>query len=210
MSDTKQTEHVADVTAQRVAKVYAEALLNAAEKQGQADNVLEEYRSLIQDVLATNPDIEILLSSAALGRTRREAALERLLANRANPLFANFLLVLNRHERLELLRPILTALQELYDERARRIRVQVLSAVPLDGEQKKRIEEGVRQRFGMEPIVATEIDPEILGGLKVQVGDWQFDGSLRTKVESIRSEILERSSHEIQSRRDRFSTADGN
>jgi F-type H+-transporting ATPase subunit delta len=210
MTDAKRAKPVGDVTAQRVARVYAEALLNAADKQGAGEGILDEYRSLVDDVLASNPDVETLLFSAALGRTKREEALEKMLANRASPLFANFLLVLNRHERFELLRPILVALQELHDERARRIRVYLQSAVPLEGDQHKRIEEAVRRRFGLEPILVSETDANMLGGLKVRVGDWQFDGSLRTKVESIRSEILERSSHEIQSRRDRFSTANGN
>ena len=210
MAEKTKAKRTADVTAQRVARVYAEALLNAAEKHGQGDAVLEEYRSLIEEVFSANPQVEILLSSAALGRTKRKAALERVFEKRASAVFFNFVLVLNNHERLELLRPILVALQDLHDERARKIRVQVLSAALLPAEQQDRLAQEIRDAFGLEPILETETDPELLGGLKVRVGDWQFDGSLRTQLESIRSEILERSSHEIQSRRDRFSTADGN
>lgn len=209
MAKNKDSRPTADVTAQRVARVYAEALLNAAQKHDQAENVLDEYRSLIDEVFAANPQVETLLSSAALGRTKRKGTLESVFEKRASPVFFNFLLVLNDHERLELLRPILVALQELYDERARRIRVHVHSAVPLPDDQQTRLAENVREAFGLEPILEAQIDPELLGGLKVRVGDWQFDGSLRTQLDTIRSEILERSSHEIQSRRDRFSTADG-
>src|SRR5262245_2865499 len=65
----------ADTGAQRVAKVYAEALLNAAEKRGQADEVLEELESLVQDLFRADPEFETFLSSGAVGRDRKAAVL---------------------------------------------------------------------------------------------------------------------------------------
>ncbi len=51
-----------------------------------------------------------------------------------------------------------------------------------------------------------QIDPELLGGLIVRVGDWQFDGSVKARLNQLKNQLLERSSHEIQGRRDRFCT----
>ena len=53
---------------------------------------------------------------------------------------------------------------------------------------------------------AARSDPELLGGLVVRVGDWQFDGTVRGRLNQLKNQLLERSSHEIQGRRDRFST----
>src|SRR5437016_5859642 len=98
-----QQEHHADVGAERLARVYAAALLAAADSAGQTQQVMEELDSLIDDVFAGAPRLEALFAGAAVGRKARRAALEKAFAGRASPSFYNFLLVLNEHERLDLL-----------------------------------------------------------------------------------------------------------
>jgi F-type H+-transporting ATPase subunit delta len=193
-----------------VAHVYAEALLNAAEKQGKTDAVIEELHSLVQDLFQAEPQLEAFLSSGALGRDRKAKVIRDIFDTRADQLFTNFLLVLNQHERLDLLRPILIAALEVRDQRARRIRVQVRSAIPLQEDQTNRLRERIRESFKLEPIVQTQVDEGLLGGIVIKVGDWLYDASVRTKLESIRKQLMEKGSHEIQSRRDRFSSAIGN
>src|SRR4051794_10252620 len=119
MADPK--EHFADVSVQRLAKVYAAALLDAAQKSGQADTVLEEYDSLIDDVFKADPRLEALFSGAVMGRYAREDALKKAFAAQANPIFMNFLLVLNHQERLDLIRPVRHAVHQLHDERMHRL-----------------------------------------------------------------------------------------
>jgi ATP synthase F1 delta subunit len=140
MNDDKDAdfEPIADVSAQRVARVYAEALLNAADKQGQSDEVVETLDSLIRDLFHAEPQLEVFLSSSAIGRERKAQVINGVFENKASVLFVDFLKVLNEHERLILLRPILAAAKELADERAKRIRVQVRSAVPLMSDQETR------------------------------------------------------------------------
>ena len=84
------------------------------------------------------------------------------------------------------------------------------SAVALPEDQKQRLEQELRASLHREPILNLKIEPELIAGLRIRVGDWQYDGSVRTELENIRNEILLGSSHEIQSRRDRFSSANGN
>jgi F-type H+-transporting ATPase subunit delta len=199
-----------DVGAQRVAQVYAEALLNAAEKKGQVERVLEELDSLIRDLFGADPQFEVFLSSGAIGRDQKAKVLRSIFENRASELFTNFLLVLNHHDRLDILRPILTAVHELYDQRAHRLRVQVRSAVPLPDDQRERLIHELRQTFHLEPVLQPQVDPDLLGGMVVRVGDWVYDTSVRTQLETIRNQLIARSSYEIQSGRDRFSISEGN
>ena len=199
----------ADVTAQRVARVYAESLIKAAEKHGAAEEVLEELESLIQDVFRGEPLFETFLASSAIDRKVKAATVRSAFKDGANPLFFNFLMVLNEHDRLELLRPILVAYRELNDERARRMRVQVRSAAPLPEDQRERLTQELRATFHREPILEEQVVPDLLGGLTVQIGDWLYDGSVRTRLDDIRNNLITRSSHEIQSGRDRFSTPVG-
>jgi F-type H+-transporting ATPase subunit delta len=211
MNETSnENEFIGDVGARRVAGVYAEALLNAATKQGQGDAVFEELDSLVSDVFPTYPEFAVLLSSAAAGRKARGQILERVFAGRASELFYNFLLVLNDNDRLDLLPAIRATYRELHDKRAGRVRVQVRSAVALPDDQRERLTQRIRDSFHIEPILETGIDPGLLGGLYVKIGDMLYDASVRAQLENIRSEIIARSSHEIQSQRDRFCSANGN
>ena len=211
MSEHEATDFhpTADVGAQRVARVYAEALLRAAENQGQADAVLDEFTALVGEVFPKDPQFEEFLASGSIGRDRKAKALRDIFENRATPVFADFLMVLNNHERLGLLRPILAAYRELYDERARRIRVQVRTAVPLPDDQRARLQQQLHETFHLEPVLETRVDPDLLGGMVVRVGDWLYDASVRTQIENLRNQLIARSSYEIQSGRNRFSASDG-
>jgi F-type H+-transporting ATPase subunit delta len=212
MTESKQRQRkpTADVGALGIARVYAEALLAAADKQGQADTVLGELDALIDEVFRDDPAAESYLASPAVPEQKKAEAIASVFGPRASELLTNFLQVLNKHRRLDLLRHVRFAYRQLLDEQRRRVRVQVRSAVPLTEEQRNRISEMVGRALNLEPVLETREDPSLLGGLVVRVRDVQFDGSLRTRLEKIRNQIIERSSHEIQRRRDRFSSDAGN
>jgi F-type H+-transporting ATPase subunit delta len=207
--DIQDLHPFADVASQRVARVYAEALLNAAEKHGQGDEVVGELDSLVRDLFRADPEFEAFLSSAAVSRDRKAQVLDAAFAHRASEVLANFLQVLNNHDRLELLRPILAEARELSNRRHGRVRVRVRSAVALPDDQRERLVQELRQVINREPLLETQVDPDLLGGLVVRVGDWLYDASVRTQIDTIRSELIARGSHEIQSGRDRFSAAGG-
>ena len=199
-------DRVVDVGAQRVARTYAQALLDAAEKRGQAAQVLEELDSLVNDVFPAAPQLEGFLASRAISRKRKPPVIRSAFQGRASDIFLNFLLVLNDHERLDLLRPILSVYRRLHEERTGHVRVRVKSAAELPDDQRQRLEQELRAAFRREPILETRVDPDLLGGLVVQVGDWVYDDSVRSRLADLRNQLMERSSHEIQSRRDRFSS----
>jgi F-type H+-transporting ATPase subunit delta len=195
-----------DVSAWQLARVYAEALLNAAEAQSAAADVIAELNALLDDVTQRDPYLAAFFSSGVIGKEAREKALQGAFEGRAHPLLVNFLLVLNEHDRLMLIRPIRDQLRELDDLRHRRFRCQVRSAVPLPDDQRERLLGDLRKSFRLEPILDEQTDPAVLGGMILRVGDWVFDGSVRTRIHNLREQLREMSSHEIQSGRDRFGT----
>lgn len=203
-SPTQEFHDKADVSAHRIAKVYAESLLNAAKSLNQEQAAMDELDSLVRDIFPKEPRLEVLLSSAAVGRKARKEAIERLFGT-ASVSFRQFLQVLNNHERLDLLRPILTEALDLFDQRHGRLRVEVTTAVPLPAETRTQLEKGVRESFNLEPILMAKVDPAVLGGMRVRIGDMLYDASIRSKLDNLRNQILSSSSHEIQSRRDSFS-----
>ena len=80
----------------------------------------------------------------------------------------------------------------------------------MPAEQRQHLEQTLRGALQLEPILDTRIDPELLGGIIVKVGDWRYDASVQTSLKTIRDQIIARSSYEIQSGRDRFCSANGN
>lgn len=207
-SEIPEMKETADVRAQRVARVYAEALFRAASKRGETDLALEEIESLVNDAFRSDPRLEVFFSSAAIGRYARQDAIAKVFRGKASESFHSFLQILNNHERLELIRPIARALRELSDQRANRVQVHVTTAVPMPADQLKTLADDLRVRLKMEPVMTNAVDPTILGGMKLRLGDTQYDASVRSRIENIRTQILARSSHEIQSRRDRFCSAE--
>lgn len=199
MKSIEQLRHelLADVDDQRVGRIYAEALLGAAEKTAQAQQVFEELEGLVGEVLPGSPQIEEFLRSGAISRNRKAPVLERALRGRASDLLVNFLVVLNKHDRLGLLRAVLVAYRDLLDQRARRARVHVHTAIPLHDDQKESLLHLLREVMQRDPVLETEVDPALLGGVVVRVDDYVFDGSVRAKLLRLQKQLIERGSHAI-------------
>jgi F-type H+-transporting ATPase subunit delta len=206
IAEAARQRTVFDVDEQRIGKVYSDALLNAAQQQGKADEVLAELRALVQDVFQREPYVEAMLSSAALGRDRKAEMIRTAFEGRCSDLLFNFLLVLNGHDRLDLIRSVLASYEVRYGARSGQVFALVKTAVPLPDDQREVIVHRIRDYFQREPVLATEVDPDLLGGLVIKMGDWTFDASVHTRLNQIREQLIERSSHEIQSRRDHFSS----
>ena len=199
MSDIEQSRPttVLDDNARQVARVYAEALLRDADADGQADAVGDELAALRADVLQKHPELEEFLSSMAVGRARKEEAIRGAFQGRVSELVLNFLLALNAHDRLDLLGAAAEAYKDLLDQRRRRVRVLVRSAAPLSEQQLARLraELAATAERPAEPVVEARVDPDLLGGLVVQVGDFLFDASVKTSLQRIKDQLIERGSH---------------
>lgn len=188
--------------AQAGARVYADAFLQAAE--GKTDELLEEFTSLQDDVLSKQPEFARLLMGRSLGREEKVRLINQVIAPRASELFANFLRVLARHDRLDLLPSILHEVHIRHERAMGRRRVTVTSAVPLNEETLARLRDRLKAGLSFDPVIIPKVDPKVLGGLVIQVGDTVYDTSLRARLSQLRSRLRQRSLHEIQSGRDRF------
>jgi F-type H+-transporting ATPase subunit delta len=162
----------------RIARTYAEALLATAEKQGQAVSIAQQFQSLGKDLFATVPGLEGFLTSQSVSRKRRDAALVQLFDGRATPLFLDFLRLLNRKDRLGLLRLIAIAYRSLRDNQANRQRILVEAAAPLAPDQQTALEATLAELTGKTPV------------LVVRVGDRVYDTSVRTRLDNIRNHLM--------------------
>lgn len=193
-----------DVTAERIAAVYAEAFLDVAQAAGEAEPLVAELEAILREVLDPWPDFESLLASSIISHEEKSQILRRVFGGRVSPRVLDFLLVLSRRGRLDCLRVIVRAVREEWIRRRNEIRVRVKTAVALKAEVASELERTLESLLGRRPIIEQRVEPDLLGGIVIEVGDTVFDASVAVQLERVRKQIIDRSAHEIQSRRDRF------
>jgi len=200
----------ADVGVEHIADVYGQALLGAAENAGRTEELLQEFELLVTGVLQRFPRLEAILVSALIRHEEKAGILDRVLGGRFSPLMINFLKVVSRHGRLDCLRAIHRQTRLLYDQLRGRVHVQLTTATPLGDAVASRIAASFRSLLGGEPVLRRLTDPELIGGAVLRVGDTVYDASIANQLHLIRQKMIDRSAHEIQSRRDRFRDPAGN
>ncbi len=182
-----------DVDSERAASVYANALLNVAQEQNQSDEVLQDLQELVEEILDKQPDIAEFFRTAVVGRDRKAEVIRKVFGpDQIHPILAQFLLVVNDHERLDLLSAILIEGQRQYLRRGNKFLVDVASAVPLTEAEQERVKTLLGQITGAEPILTYRVETGLLGGLVIRTGSWLFDGSVRGRLQTLRETLFEK------------------
>jgi F-type H+-transporting ATPase subunit delta len=196
-----------DVGAQQVAAVYGRALLGAAQNAGVTDQVVEEYRDVVEQVLRPNPKFAAVLKSGFVDHVEKVGLLDRVFKGRVSSTLLNFFKVLSQHDRLDLISAAYEQLLAAYDELRGRVKVEVRTVAPLDAAAADLIKSQITKLIGGQPRLEWREDPDLIGGVVLRVGDTVYDGSIATQLREAKAQMIHRSVHEIQSRRDRFSPA---
>ncbi|HEV3137746.1 MAG TPA: ATP synthase F1 subunit delta [Pirellulales bacterium] len=207
---TNSKSAAVNVGAQQVAMIYAKAFLGAAEKAGQTDSLIEEFNTLIAAVLDPFPGLEAVFASALISHEEKSQILDRILGSRLSPLLLDFLKVISQHGRLDLVRAIHHEILKLYDNLRGRVRVQLHTATPIPNTLSGSLVDSLRKLLGGEPKLDQAVDPALIGGIVLRVGDTVYDGSVARQLHQAREQMITRSVHEIQSRRDRLRHSGGN
>lgn len=187
------------------ARSYAGALLGAAGKSGEVDAALADLDAIRDEVLAPNPRFAEVLASPQVPTAEKDRILRELLDGRVADVTNRFLRVLNRHGRLDLIAAVAEELRRQWDRQSGRVAVRVRTAAPLDEGQMEALRKKVAGITPGTPVFHVVTDPELIGGLVVQIGDVVLDASVRNRLEQIRQRLIEGKTHEIQKRRDQFS-----
>ena len=194
---------VFDDIAPELTRNYAEALLGAAGDQ--AETVVIELEAIRAQILDEHPKFSAILASPSVSIEAKDRILTETLEGKALDPVVRFLRVLNRHGRLGILPSIIQQARTTLDRRLNRKAVTVRSATPLDEAQQASLRDRLASMIHASPTITLEVDPSLIGGLVVQVGDAVYDASVRNRLERLRGRLIERKTHEIQSRRDHFS-----
>jgi len=203
-------EFAGDVTVERIASVYAEAFLNVADRSAEAESLVAELDAIVDDVLKPFPRFAEVLGSNIVPHEEKIGIIDRVFKGRVAPLILNFLKVLSRRGRLDIFLPIVRAIHEEMDRRRGVVSVRIVTAAPMKEKLSRHLEERLRDLVKGEPRISHRIDPRVIGGIVIEIGDKVIDASVSAQLERLKKQIIDRSAHEIQSRRDRFRYSTGN
>jgi len=168
---------------------YARSLLELAQERKIADDVGADLNGIAQ-VLEANPTFAAFLRDPGISKDERTRVINDVLKPRVNPLLANFLGVLNVHGRLGLLQPMAAAYQDLLDEAAGKIEVDVTTAQKLAPGELEQVRKKVGAALGKDPVMHQYVDESLIGGLLLRVEDKLIDASVRSQLESMRRKFL--------------------
>ncbi len=197
---------VTDIGAQRLARVYAQAILDAAEKAGCRNEVLDELRSLATEVLPKVPAAAGVFASPRVSIEEKGAMIDKICAGHVLPTTLHSLHVLARHDRLGMLAAVAAAASQLAEERDGLKRAEFTTAVPLDAAEREQVVADTAKALGLRLAPTFTVNPDVLGGLVVRVEDTVYDHSVATGLQRLGRSLKQRSIHEIQYRRDRLGT----
>jgi F-type H+-transporting ATPase subunit delta len=190
---------VFDSEEQHVGEVYAKALLGAAAKEKNVDTIVDQLESLVHDVLDRNPQLDLVIANPKMPFEAKASMLDRVFGSQMHPTLLTFLKVLARRGRLSSLRDIQTAASKLRDEAAGRIQVAVTVSKPLTAEDEASLVAKLKNAFHKEVRLQTKVDPKILGGLVIRVGDTVYDGSVDGQLTMLRKSVAQRAEGALRS-----------
>ena len=168
---------------------YANALADIVLEQGSAEPATKQLREF-NAVYAASAELRNFLSSPAVTREAKHRVVEKLVGRTgASKVVRNFLFVVVDHQRTAILPEIVAAVQEVVRKRQGVVEAQVSSAIELNATQKAELAFTLERITGRRVEASFSLEPSLLGGAVVRVGDTIYDGSLRTQLNELRARL---------------------
>jgi F-type H+-transporting ATPase subunit delta len=168
---------------------YANALADIAMTQGAAEPAMQQLLGF-GALYAVSAELRNFLASPAVPAEAKHRVIEKLLARvGGSKIVRNFLFVVVDHQRSHVLPEIIAGFQEVIRERQGITEAQISSAVELNAAQKKEMASTLERLTGKRVEANFLLDPGLLGGAVVRVGDTVYDGSLRSRLNELRARL---------------------
>lgn len=172
----------------KVATRYAEALLRTAKPAGSLAACAESYAGVLA-VMAANRDLVIFLDSPQVREQEKKELLKKVLGPRVEPVLLQFFELLLDRNRIEALRDIGHVFAELVEADAGVLRARVVTAVALPADLETKLRDKLAQVSGKTIVLDKKVDPAVLGGVCVTLGDRIIDGTVRTNLDLLRKTL---------------------
>jgi F-type H+-transporting ATPase subunit delta len=174
-----------------VARRYALALYQEAEEQGVVERTDDDVQAL-RETLDASRELVALFESPIVAREKKEAVVRKLFEGRLGELTLRFVGLLFEKEREDLLPAVVRAYGALRDARLGLVEAAVRTARPLGYDETQQLERALAQRTGKQVRLRMEVDPALIGGLVVRIGDRVYDRSVRHQLDVLREQLHHR------------------
>jgi F-type H+-transporting ATPase subunit delta len=172
---------------EEIAKVYARALFEVAKEHDVLDRVHDELGEFA-DALDTDRNLQVFLFSPYFSSEEKKEGVTRIVAD-ADERIVNFLELLAERHRMPVLFRIRRRFDQLWADENRLLPVTVTSAVELDERLVSEIGERIEEQTGRRVELSSNVDPQVLGGLMVRVGNMVLDATVRNRLEQLRKQV---------------------
>jgi ATP synthase F1 delta subunit len=172
---------------EEIAQVYSRSLFEVARERGALDAVHDQLGAFA-DALHDNRELSVFFFSPYFSTAEKKDGLHRAVKG-ADPVFQNFLEALIERHRMPAIFRIRARFEQLWDEVNRLLPVEVTSAVELDPQLVKEIGDRIGSQTGQKVELSSRVDPDILGGIVLRVGNFIMDASIRSRLNQLRKQV---------------------
>jgi F-type H+-transporting ATPase subunit delta len=174
---------------EEIAQVYARALFEAAKERGVLDVVRNQLQQFVEAV-NSDRNLMLFLFSPYFSSDEKKVGLNRAIDG-ADPIFMNFLETLCERHRMPAIFRIRSRYEEMWDEENKLLPVQVTSAIELDSSTIQTIGDRIGEQTGRTIELSSRVDPGIIGGIVLRVGNLILDASIRNRLNQIRQQVAQ-------------------
>jgi ATP synthase F1 delta subunit len=172
-----------------VAQVYARALFEVAKEHDRLDEIRDELDQFVA-ALNDHRQMAVFFFSPYFSTDEKKNALERAVED-ADPFLMNFLEALVERNRMPVIFRIRAEYEQLWDEEKKLLPVQITSAIPLDEKTVQSIGDRISEQTGQKVELSSSVDPDLIGGLVLRVGNVILDASIRSRLNQLRRTVAQ-------------------
>jgi F-type H+-transporting ATPase subunit delta len=173
---------------EEIAAVYARSLFEVASEQGKLDEVRDQLGAFT-DALSETRELQVFFFSPYFSTAEKEDGLGKVVTG-ADPVVLNFLELLIEKHRMPVLFRVRATYDAMWEEENKLLPVSITSAVELDNAIVKQLGERIEEQTDRKVELSSHVDPDILGGIVVQVGNSVLDASVRNRLEQLRKQVV--------------------
>ena len=172
---------------EEIAAVYARSLFEVASEQSKLDSIRDQLGEFA-DALDSTRELQVFFFSPYFSTAEKVDGLDRTVSD-ADPVVVNFLKLLIENHRMPVIFRVRREFDQLWQEENKLLPVQVTSAVELDPSTVSQIGDRIAEQTGRKVDLSATVDPDVLGGLIVRVGNSILDASIRNRLEQLRKQV---------------------
>lgn len=195
-----------DQPPEEVDRIFAQSLFDLAEKQGgraALDEIADELEQIAEQT-GRDPQMREFFNSKVITGADKERVLATAFKDRVNPLIYQFVVVLARRERIDRFRRIVAAFDQMMQEKFGIVEVDVFTRYPLEKSEIDAIRAKLQAAMKREPVVHAYTDENMIGGIKIQVGDKLLDASVDAQLRHMQQRLLEQGGGALRAKIDRI------